>query len=56
MNTKVAELTKINNFYFDHLLIRQSYSKHCSQMILNIITHILVLVSHSPMWSVGLAF
>ena len=32
MNYKVVELIKIYNFYFDHLLIRQSGTIHCSQI------------------------
>ena len=32
MNIKVVELIKIYNFYFGHFFIRQSGSKHCSQM------------------------
>jgi hypothetical protein len=32
MNIKVVELFKIYNFYFGHFFIRQSGSKHYSQM------------------------
>ena len=32
MNIKVIELVKMYNFYFGHFFIRQSGSKHCSQI------------------------
>ena len=37
MKIKVAELIKIYNFYFGHFFIRQSVSKHYSQIDISLI-------------------